>query len=89
MGIEKSMSVSLKIGTFTKNKVVLNVEAPHIQSTDSLVAREQKRSAAWRWLDAFGIVAAIVIVVILTLLPVIFFYLPRVSQLPRKRHLNR
>ncbi len=82
MSIDSSLSVSLKVGTFSKtNKVIVNVDNPKIQSTDSLVVVVKKRSKRWKVLEGVSITAVVLIIIVLTALPVVFFYLPRVSSL--------
>ena len=84
MSVENSLSVSLKVGTFNKtNNVIITVENENPKrqrSTDSRVAA-RKRSKGWKLLEIIGISIVVLIIVGLTSLPVVFFYLPRVSML--------
>ena len=86
--IKSSLSVSLKVGTF--NKTTVSAENPNIQSTDSLVTAK-KRGKRWKLLEITIIAVLILIVLGLMSLPVVFFYLPRVSivtilEISMKKH---
>ena len=81
MNIESSLSVSLKVGTFNKtHNMIVNAEIPKLHSTDSLVTA-RKKSKGWKLLEIVGISIVVLIIIGLTSLPVVFFYLPRVRLL--------